>query len=162
MKTKEYNIIVQNHADGLYRFILGNIKDEFKAQDIVQDSFEKMWINHENVEFLKAKSFLFTIAYNRMIDVIRHDKKMSGSNEIIERTEFSQDHKQAELKEIIDNALAQLSEIQRSVVMLRDYEGYTYEEIAQITELSESQVKVYIFRARQNLKSLIGKFEEVI
>lgn len=163
MKAKEYNNIVEKHADGLYRFILSNIRDEFKAQDIVQDSFEKLWINHESVDFPKAKSFLFRIAYNRMIDVIRRDKKMSGSNDIVERQEEEvRDYKQVELKEIINNALSELTEIQRSVVLLRDYEGYTYQEIAKITELTESQVKVYIFRARQHLKNIIGKFEEVI
>ena len=162
MKTKEYNIIVENHADGLYRFILGNIRDEFKAQDIVQDSFERLWINHETVAFEKGKSFLFKIAYNRMIDVIRHEKRMSGSNSIIDRVEEISSYRQTEIKEIIDNALSKLSEIQRSVVLLRDYEGYTYEEIAQITDLSEAQVKVYIFRARQHLKNYIGTFEEVI
>jgi RNA polymerase sigma-70 factor (ECF subfamily) len=163
MKTKEYNIIVEKHADGLYRFILSNIRDEFKAQDIVQDSFEKMWINHESVDFQKAKSFLFRIAYNRMIDVIRRDKKMSGSSEISDRkADDVLDYRQSELREIINNALNQLTDIQRSVVLLRDYEGYTYQEIAQITELSEAQVKVYIFRARQHLKNIIGKFEEVV
>lgn len=162
MKTKEYNIIVEKHADGLYRFILGNIKNEFKAQDIVQDSFERLWINHESVELEKAKSFLFRIAYNRMIDIIRHEKRISGENSIVDRMEVQSSQKQIELKEIIDNAMAKLSEMQRSVVMLRDYEGYTYEEIAQITDLTESQVKVYIFRARQHLKNYIGKFEEVL
>lgn len=162
MKTKEYNIIVDKHADGLYRFILGNIRDEFKAQDIVQDSFERLWINHDSIEFDKAKSFLFRIAYNRMIDVIRHEKRISGSNSIIDRMQEISSHRQSEIKEIIDNALAKLSEIQRSVVLLRDYEGYTYEEIAQITDLTEAQVKVYIFRARQHLKNYIGKFEEVL
>ena len=163
MKTKEYNIIVEKHADGLYRFILSNIRDEFKAQDIVPDSFEKMWINHESVDFQKAKSFLFRIAYNRMIDVIRRDKKMSGSSAISDRkADDVLDYRQSELREIINNALNQLTDIQRSVVLLRDYEGYTYQEIAQITELSEAQVKVYIFRARQHLKNIIGKFEEVV
>ncbi|HNQ66796.1 MAG TPA: RNA polymerase sigma factor [Bacteroidales bacterium] len=162
MKTKEYNIIVDKHADGLYRFILGNIRDEFKAQDIVQDSFERLWINHDSVEFDKAKSFLFKIAYNRMIDVIRHDKRTNSQSEIFERVDDITDFRQAELREIINNALTKLSEIQRSVVLLRDYEGYTYEEIAQITDLSEAQVKVYIFRARQHLKNYLGKFEEVI
>jgi RNA polymerase sigma-70 factor (ECF subfamily) len=163
MRSKEYNIIVDNHADGVYRFILSNIRDEFKAQDIVQDSFEKLWINHESVDFQKAKSFLFRIAYNRMIDVIRHEKKMTASDDITTRKEEEVlDYKQSELKEIIGKAMSKLSEIQRSVVTLRDYEGYTYQEIAQITELTEAQVKVYIFRARQHLKIYIGKFEEVI
>jgi len=64
--------------------------------------------------------------------------------------------------DVYKRQLSELTEIQRSVVLLRDYEGYTYQEIAQITELTESQVKVYIFRARQHLKNIIGKFEEII
>lgn len=162
MKAKEYDIIVRDYADGLYRFILGNIKDEFRAQDIVQDSFEKLWINHSDIEFCKGKSFLFRVAYNRMIDIIRREKKIEIVDEISGSIEESQYNKQAELKEIIDKSLAKLSEIQRAVVLLRDYEGYSYEEIAQITNLNESQVKVYIFRARQNLKNYIGKYEEFI
>ncbi|MEA3444640.1 MAG: sigma factor-like helix-turn-helix DNA-binding protein, partial [Bacteroidota bacterium] len=51
---------------------------------------------------------------------------------------------------------------QRSVVVLRDYEGYSYKEIAEITELSESQVKVYIYRARLFLKNYIGSTEAVV
>jgi RNA polymerase sigma-70 factor (ECF subfamily) len=162
MKAREYDIIVRDHADGLYRFILGNIRDEFRAQDIVQDSFERLWINHNEIDFSKGKSFLFRVAYNRMIDIVRRDRKIEVVDEFSEKTEESQHNRQTELKEIIDKALSKLSEIQRAVVLLRDYEGYTYEEIAQITELNESQVKVYIFRARQNLKNFIGKYEEVI
>lgn len=162
MKAKEYNIIVNKYADGLYRFILSNIRDEFKAQDIVQDGFEKLWINHEDISFEKAKSFLFKVSYNRMIDVIRKDKKMTGTSEIYETDNNFYDDNSLELKEILNNALNQLSEIQRSVVTLRDYEGYSYEEIAKITGLNESQVKVYIFRARQYLKKYIGKLDAVI
>lgn len=162
MKAKEYNILVQSHADGLYRFILGNIKDEYRAQDIVQDSFERLWINHEDIEFSKGKSFLFRVAYNRMIDIIRHEKRIEKTSEFVDKCGESACNKQIELKEILELALSSLSEIQRAVVLLRDYEGYSYEEIAQITDLNESQVKVYIFRARQSLKKHIGKFEEVI
>ena len=50
-----------------------------------------------------------------------------------------------------------MSEVQRSVVMLRDYEGYDYSEIGEICKLSESQVKAYIFRARKQLKEYFGE-----
>jgi RNA polymerase sigma-70 factor (ECF subfamily) len=162
MKTKEYDMIVQNCADGLYRFILGSVKDEFTAQDIVQDSFERLWINRDSVDFSKAKSFLFTVAYNRMIDIIRRENKIDKMNEMIDNQEETIQYKQVELREIINLALSKLNEVQKSVVLLRDYEGYSYQEISQITSLSESQVKVYIFRARQYLKNYIGKFEEII
>jgi RNA polymerase sigma-70 factor (ECF subfamily) len=55
-----------------------------------------------------------------------------------------------------------LPEIQKSVILLRDYEGYSYEEIGNIAGLNESQVKVYIYRARLFLKEYIGTMERVI
>jgi len=48
MTSKEYNISVETYADGVYRFVLKNIKDEDKAKDIVQDTFEKLWVKAEN------------------------------------------------------------------------------------------------------------------
>ena len=62
----------------------------------------------------------------------------------------------------VNEALNKLPEIQRTVILLRDYEGYNYSEIGEITGLSESQVKVYIFRARNFLKNYIGAMENVI
>ena len=162
MTTAEYNSCADLYSDGVYRFILKNIKDVEHARDIVQDSFEKMWIKADSVSYSKAKSYLFTTGYHTMIDLIRKEDRS---------TEFTTDHipadlqvhnKYNDLKEILDQALAGLSDIQRSVVLLRDYEGYSYEEIGEITGLSESQVKVYIFRARSYLRSYIGKLENVI
>jgi RNA polymerase sigma-70 factor (ECF subfamily) len=67
-----------------------------------------------------------------------------------------------DLKEVLNRGLEQLPEIQKTVLLLRDYEGYNYAEIGAITGLSESQVKVYIFRARTFLKNYIGRMEAVI
>jgi len=66
------------------------------------------------------------------------------------------------LKELLKEAVNRLPEIQKSVILLRDYEGYSYEEIGEITGLNESQVKVYIYRARLFLKEYIGSLENVI
>ena len=68
----------------------------------------------------------------------------------------------SDLKEVLNEAVDRLPEIQRSVVLLRDYEGYSYEEIGRITGLNESQVKVYIYRARVALKNYIGSLDVVI
>ena len=68
----------------------------------------------------------------------------------------------SDLKAVLNEAVNKLPEIQRMVVMLRDYEGYSYREIAEIRNLGESQVKVYIFRARVFLKNYIGDIEKVI
>jgi RNA polymerase sigma factor (sigma-70 family) len=159
--TAEYNECVDQHADGVYRFILHNLRDEELARDIVQDSFEKMWLNVANVNAEKSKSYLFTTAYHTMLSRIRRDKKQ-GRWEEVDESDHSHSRNYSDLKEVLRNALARLPEIQRTVVLLRDYEGYSYEEIGQITDLNESQVKVYIYRARLALKEYIGKPENVI
>ena len=152
---------MDEYSDGIYRFILKNIKDTETAMDIVQDTFEKMWRKFREVRYDKAKSYLFTTAYHTMIDLIRKEKKQADWQEKLEN-EIPDYGQYSDLKEILDEGLKRLSEIQRSVILLRDYEGYSYQEIGEITGLNESQVKVYIFRARVYLKNYIGKPEYVI
>ncbi|MEN8223813.1 MAG: RNA polymerase sigma factor [Bacteroidota bacterium] len=161
MTTREYNNCVDNHADGVYRFILKNLKDEHDAQDIVQDAFERLWLNHKGVDPGKAKSYLFTTAYHTMIDHIRK-KRPLGSIENIPEAASETFRNYSDLKEVLEEALKKLNDIQRSVILLRDYEGYSYKEIGEITGLNESQVKVYIYRARLCLKNYIVSPEHVL
>jgi RNA polymerase sigma factor (sigma-70 family) len=161
MTVKEYNITVGLYSDNVFRFILKNIRDEEKAKDIVQDSFVKLWQKVDEVKVEKSKSYLFTTAYRTMIDVIRRDKKQGNWDEVQEQS-YSHQKQYTGLSEVLENALSKLSKIQRSVVMLRDYEGYDYNEIAEITTLSLSQVKVYIFRARKILKEYLVSVEAVL
>ena len=161
MTEREYNECVTSYADNVYRFILKNLRHEEDAKDVVQTAFEKMWRNRDEVDATKSKSYLFTVAYHQMIDHIRKVKRIQL------REEFSDDskvqHKPANnLKKILEEAINRLSETQRSLVLLKDYEGYSYEEIGQITGLNPSQVKVYLHRARLQLKEWLVKIENVI
>ena len=161
MNAKEYNICVKEHSDAVYRFILKNLRHEADAEDVVQIAFEKLWLNHEKVALQSAKSFLFTTAYRAMIDLIRKNKR-TAYDENIPDSQIRNKGEQYELKEILDKGLATLSEIQRSVLLLRDYEGYDYREIGEIIGLNESQVKVYIFRARQKTQTFIKGIQEPV
>ena len=122
MTAKEYNDCVKMYADNVYRFILKNLRHEEDSRDVVQSSFEKLWINREKVD----------------------------------------NEPQQQLKKVLNDALNRLNETQRSLVLLKDYEGYSYEEISEITSLSQSQVKVYLHRARIQLKNYLVKPENVI
>ena len=161
MTAEEYNTSVDKFADSIYRFILKNSGDRDKAKDIVQDCFEKLWLKLETVAFEKVKSYLFSAAYHTLIDSIRKEKRITGMDSVSAEWE-SAGAQYSDLNEVLHEAIGRLPEIQRSVVLLRDYEGYNYEEIGEITNLSESQVKVYIFRARTFLKNYIGSLEAVI
>jgi len=161
MTVEEYNNCVEDYADGLFRFILNNIKDEEKANDIVQDSFEKLWKKVDDVNYIKAKSYLFSTAYHTMIDGIRKEKRIEDFSHVKQEL-HSHNEQYSDLQEILHKALGKLTEIQRTVILLRDYEGYSYGEIGEITGLNESQVKVYIYRARVFLKNYIGSLQAVI
>jgi len=149
------------YSDGVFRFILKQLKDEERARDIVQDAWEKLWINRNSVDNQKVKSWLYTTAYHRMIDIIRTEKRVSLREEV---PEFSNTYSQpsVDLNKWLHQALETLPEIQKSVILLRDYEGYSYEEIGKICELNESQVKVYIYRARLAMQKYLVSIESVI
>ncbi|NOQ26967.1 MAG: sigma-70 family RNA polymerase sigma factor [Bacteroidales bacterium] len=161
MTVSEYNKSVDLFSDGIFRFILKNIKDEDEAKDIVQDTYEKLWIKASDVSYLKVKSYLFSTAYHTMIDKIRKNKRMTNISDYNDDLATYTDTYNG-LNEVLDEALKQLPDVQRSVILLRDYEGYAYNEIAEITNLSESQVKVYIYRGRLALKKYIGSIEALV
>ncbi|MFA8299996.1 MAG: RNA polymerase sigma factor [Hyphomicrobiales bacterium] len=163
MNRKEYNECVDLYSDSVYRFILKNIKDTEKANDIVQDSFLKLWDKRKNIDYERVKSYLFTTAYHTMIDSIRKDKnKTQLEDSHLNRGHEVSGNEYTGLKEILDMGLNQLPDIQKNLILLRDYEGYSYKEIGEITDLSESQVKVYIFRARKAMRDYIVKMDLVI
>jgi len=161
MTEKEYNICVTEYADNVYRFIVKNLRHEEDARDVVQTAFEKMWRNRENIDAEKSKSYLFTVAYHQMIDHLRKAKKVQLREDFSAETRVS-NQSFHNAKKILEEALGRLSETQRCLVMLKDYEGYSYEEIGKITGLHESQVKVYLHRARVQLKSYLVRPENVI
>jgi RNA polymerase sigma-70 factor (ECF subfamily) len=161
MTLVEYNKSIDEYADSLYRFILKSIQNTEESKDIVQEAYARLWTRKDEVSAARVKSYLFSTAYHVMIDMIRKEKR---------RIEYSQNMHQdpinndgySDVSEILHKAIQKLPEVQRSVILLRDYEGYSYDEIAEITGLNESQVKVYIFRGRMYLKKYIGKIETVI
>ena len=161
MTEHQYNECVKLYADNVYRFIVKNIRHEEDARDIVQTAFEKMWRHRDAVENEKSKAYLFTVAYNQMIDHLRKVKRMNLTEDFaeIKATNYQAN---TNVQKILHEALNRLNETQRSLVILKDYEGYNYEEIGRITGLNESQVKVYLHRARITLRNYLVSPENVI
>lgn len=161
MTDKEYNQCVDQYADNVYRFIVKNLRHEEDAKDIVQTAFEKLWRNREPIEYEKSKSFLFTVAYNQMIDHIRKAKRIQQKKTLItEEKAFYQPN--SNTKKTLMDAVNRLNETQRILVMLKDYEGYNYKQIGEIMSLNESQVKVYLHRARLTLRNYLVSPENVL
>lgn len=162
MTEKEYNQCVDLYSDGVFRFIVKSLRHEEDARDIVQTAFEKLWRNREQVEHAKSKSYLFTVAYNQMIDHLRKNKRVTLKDEFSADVKIQQSNFSSNARKILMEALNRLNETQKSLVMLKDYEGYSYEEIGKIMGLNESQVKVYLHRARLALKEYLVSPENVM
>ena len=150
MTDNDYNECVQRHADALYRFIVKNIRNTADSEDIVQSAFEKLWIKRKSVNAANSKSYLFTVGYHELIDTVRKKQKMVWQEEGYLYSQAS-DH-----KKLLEMAFSRLTQLQRSLILLKDYEGYSYEEIGEITGLTAAQVSVYLHRARIQVRKFIG------
>ena len=159
MTPQEYNKAVEEYSDRIYRFVLKSMGDQDKARDVVQDCYEKLWIGVEEIDYVKAKAWLFTTAHNSMIDILRKGKRLVS---VDSPPELMHEQTYSDLNEILHQCLGRLDESWRSVILLRDYEGYSYSEIGEITGQSESQVKINIYRARMALRKMIGKMEVLV
>lgn len=160
MTEKEYNQCVRDHSDQVFRFIVRNLRNREDARDVVQTAFEKMWANRSNVDAARCKSFLFTVAYHAMIDHLRRERSTVDPHAAESLPAATGSGTQ--VKRMLELALDRLNDVQRSLVLLKDYEGYSYQEIGAITGLNESQVKVYLHRARLQLKNYIVRPENIL
>jgi RNA polymerase sigma factor (sigma-70 family) len=161
MTIQEYNQSVNLYADKLFRFVVKNVKDIHFAEDIVQDCYERLWRNVASVNGEKMKTFLFTTAYHTMIDRLRKEKRTALTKDLPVGKEGPSEQ-YTDIGERLNEAVNRLPEVQKMVLTLRDYEGYSYQEIGEIAGLNESQVKVYIYRARIFLKSFIGAIDVLV
>jgi len=130
------------------------------AKDAVQDAFEVFWKNKDSVDPSKAKQYLFTVVFRKGIDNFRMRKNETDTDILSNVSAHGQALDAAYSdKELIAMALEQLPDLQRQLILLRDLEGYDYNEISEITGLNLSQVKVYLFRARKTLRDTITTIE---
>ncbi len=161
MTVTEYNRCVDRFSDNVYRFVLKSLRDAETARDVVQESYLRLWENRDAVIAGKEKSYLFTVAYRLLIDQIRHRGRYTGEDALRHRSDGA-DGGYDNLDRVLSEALGTLPAQQRNLILLRDYEGYSYREIGEMTALTEAQVKVYIFRARAALRDKIGPMSEII
>lgn len=159
---EEFKKFVRTYTPHLLRFATRIGGSVLEPHDILQECFETLWRNKDSVHPGSVKSFLFTVAHRRIIDSYRRLKITVNEMEVEEDISEEPFTRTSETHEIIHMGLKCLSPLHRELVVLRDLEGYNYQEIGKICELTESQVKVYLFRARKSLKTAVESFEKEI
>ena len=162
MDRSQFNRCVEQYADGLFRFAFASLRNREQAEDVVQESFARVWERLNTVDFAKAKSYLFTTAHHAVIDEARHQQRFASMESPLPADAKTAEDPYPDVNDILQKALATLPETQRNALILRDYEGYSYQEIGDITGMSEAQVKVNIFRARTALKNQLKSIDNLI
>ena len=148
----------------LYRLALRITLNSQEAEDVVQDVIIKIWRMGERInEIENIESFALRLTRNLSIDRQRMKINQTATYEEIKveqgHSTYNTIERQIEQQERIESIrqlMVQMPEKQRSVMQLRDFEGKSYKEIADAMEISEDQVKVNLFRARQFVKSHIS------
>ena len=156
----------------LYRLALRITLNKAEAEDVVQDTMMKLWSRRETLaEVESIESFCLTICRNLAVDKTRKAERQNAAMSEEEEASLPQmaDNspnanpetlvEQRDRVTLVRQIINQLPEKQRSVMQLRDFEGKSYKEIASILNISEEQVKVNIFRARQAIKKRIIETE---
>jgi RNA polymerase sigma factor (sigma-70 family) len=159
MHAKQYTLLVTEYATRLFQYIKKQGVLAHDAEDIMQNCFEALWKSKvkDNTE---AGKYLFGVAHHQVADYWRRGNKIVYKHELPNSIST---HNQADNhQQYLHKLLLNLAEQERSLILLKDYQGYSYAEIATICQLNESQVKVYLHRARLKMQQMIGNLQQVI
>ncbi|NND45718.1 MAG: RNA polymerase sigma factor [Xanthomonadales bacterium] len=150
--VKEY----QDQAWTLARYLL---KDASEAEDATQEAFVKLWHHRENIDPERVRPWLMRVTRNHCLDRLRRRRPEQEFTDYEVSEERDPEHgaAQSELGTWLQRAIEGLKEPYRTLVVLRDIEQHSYDEVAGVTELSLSQVKVYLHRARKQLREQLAE-----
>ncbi len=160
-EEKVYDQLYREHAEKICYYLYYKYGDMEKAQDIVQDSFAKLWINCSKILLGAAKSFLYKIANNASINALVHQKTVLKYQERSQKTytnespEFQMEEK--EFMHLLNRAISGLKDGQREVFLLNRMENKTYKEIAELLGISvkavEKRMHLALVILRKKIKS---------
>ena len=161
MENISFRTTVLPLSDRLFRLALRITMNRAEAEDVVQDTLLKVWEQRNEWEQIDSlEAFALTICRNRALDVTKRAGRNNTSLDKIDSVQPSIFNLQSSIEEreqlsLVRKFMDELPEVQRSIMLLRDIEGKTYQEIAQTLDISETQVKVYLHRARTKIKERI-------
>ncbi|MDH6307679.1 RNA polymerase sigma-70 factor (ECF subfamily) [Dysgonomonas sp. PFB1-18] len=147
----------------LYRTAYRIVKDAAGAEDIVQDTFMKLWSKRNDMQAVdNTEAFAIIILRNTCLDYLRKTKNDNHSDYDTDIPETVLLSKQIELQSdanIVKQLIDKLPEQQREILMMKHWEGYSDEEIEQITGLSPGNIRVILSRARKTIREQFIKYE---
>jgi RNA polymerase sigma factor (sigma-70 family) len=160
-EEKLFNTLFQLHSTDLYRFLYYKYGPQNNPKDLVQEAFIKLWDNCHKVLPSKARSFLFTVANNRMLnDLAKKKTVLKYSQErpkghTVESPEYIMEEN--EYMSRLQAAIESLTEDQRVTFLLNRIEGKKHQEIADMLGISRKAVEKRIYTALTIIQEKVGK-----
>lgn len=151
--------IYARYRGRIYAYILRMVGDRDRADDIFQETFTRLYRSclGSPTEIRRASSYIFTTARNRCLNAIR-DRKDTTDVEDYHQIVYQPSYENVELAELVKTSLELLPEHYREAFVLREYDGLSYQEIAEITGQSLPSVKIHIFRAKKKLREILTPY----
>jgi len=172
-----FQALVEKYETRVYNHCVRVVGDDVESRDLTQEVFLKVYRSIHKYEHTYAfYTWLYRITVNCCIDHMRkkrrHTQTVSltqgfqvdageqGKEQEIPDEQFGPEHRlvNSELRDVLNDAIAQLSEKLRTIIVLKEVEGFSYEEIADILGCSRGTVKSRLFRARERLKELLAEY----
>jgi RNA polymerase sigma-70 factor (ECF subfamily) len=163
-KIIDFHSVYNRYFDDVYRFSFWMSGSASEAEDISSETFARAWVVRDNLRAASLKAYLFTIARNLFRKQQRKNRRLQPIDETVPDPQPGP-HETLESRSELETtlwALQKLSEMDRTILILRSQSGLSYEEIAQLMELSISAVKVKIHRARLKIRLYKSKMEDSI
>ena len=158
MENISFRTAVLPLSDRLFRLALRITMNRAEAEDVVQDTLLKVWEQRSQWEQINSlEAFAIAICRNRALDVLKRAGRNTKSLDEVDDVHSPMPNVQSSMEareqiSLVRRLMDGLPEVQRTIMLLRDIEGKTYQEIAQALGISETQVKVYLHRARTKIK----------
>ena len=144
----------------IYAYALRMIGDRERANDVFQETFTRIYQRIDpSRQVNNVSAYIFTTARNICLNAIR-DAKPSTEVEEFHQVAFQPNHENVELAELVKTALELLPQHHREAFVLREYDGLSYQEIAEITGNTLATVKIHIFRAKEKLRKILSPYLE--
>lgn len=166
MRELDFQRDVLPLKDKLFRIAYRITFDKMEAEDIVQETMIRIWNKRKEIDDISSvEAFCLVIAKNLAIDrsqkkEVQNLKLDTQSEQITISRGPHENLVNKEQMQLIDRLINELPEKQRLIIQLRDIEGHSYKEIAEVLNLPEEQVKVNLFRARQKIRQQYTKINE--
>ena len=153
----EYQQAMEKYRQRVFSFAYYSLRARADAEDVTQEVFIRLWQHWRSIDQSRIGAWLMRVSHNAVIDLVRHRKSRGESVELLD-DQLSDDQEPAldletlQLRRVLEEAIGELDDPYRSILIMRDIQGLSYQEIRQCLDLSESQVKVYLHRARRKLR----------